>query len=418
MARPDARVIADLRHLIKERRHAVAVGDAKVGEASELFTCNERPTRERSASTSSSLGSAGGTHRRQRMVPPRIETTLNAVANMETSSPSDTLSPCSETILRRGWHAAGIHQPVVSACDFGVGVALGEAGELERSLASISLPASPLPEMRPRRDGLFEQSLTPVALRRPSTSCAAGAAVAAVAEPSIRSPLASFGSASNSNTPRVRAGKSFSHAKSTDAPLSPAVLRAASDAQTWPVPTSPVALPGGAAARPPAGSQFEECEDKENAHGEHLVFKARQLRWVARIQPPIPGRPANLGAADASTRPLRSVSTAQTRHRMRRLANAQKDGTVFRLLLGEHEPPVPEQLTTASGLIDDGFFVLPDAPAQQLGSTGAPPARVDPALARAGSASTKGHASAWLGLAAALAVAIVACASVSATRRR
>ncbi|KAG8464640.1 hypothetical protein KFE25_010008 [Diacronema lutheri] len=378
MARPDARVIADLRHLIKERRHAVAVGDAKVGEASELFTCNERPTRERSASTSSSLGSAGGTHRRQRMVPPRIETTLNAVANMETSSPSDTLSPCSETILRRGWHAAGIHQPVVSACDFGVGVALGEAGELERSLASISLPASPLPEMRPRRDGLFEQSLTPVALRRPSTSCAAGAAVAAVAEPSIRSPLASFGSASNSNTPRVRAGKSFSHAKSTDAPLSPAVLRAASDAQTWPVPTSPVALPGGAAARPPAGSQFEECEDKENAHGEHLVFKARQLR----------------------------------------LANAQKDGTVFRLLLGEHEPPVPEQLTTASGLIDDGFFVLPDAPAQQLGSTGAPPARVDPALARAGSASTKGHASAWLGLAAALAVAIVACASVSATRRR
>mmetsp|Transcript_47639 Transcript_47639/g.111184 ORF Transcript_47639/g.111184 Transcript_47639/m.111184 type:complete len:344 (-) Transcript_47639:189-1220(-) len=134
----------------------------------------------------------------------------------------------------------------------------------------------------------------------------------------LRSPLAALGSSSHSNTPRKRAAKSFGEtAKAAEAQPSPSALR--SKAQE----IMPRLRDAGRSSFLPAEVEEEEAQyNDENAS--------------ALPQGPTP----KIAARD-------------------KLALAEQDGTVFRMLYGEHETlPLPEaNLATDDG---DNFFVLPD----------------------------------------------------------
>lgn len=242
-------VLSDLRVLINKQKAA--------SQAAQEDGPPPLVTSQSDGAAADARPRAGEMPQRQRSVPARIETTRSALADKEMSSPSDALSPCSEVLLRRRWHAAG--PTAQSSGAEGVlddhGLPLTEPSSLECGLASASLAASP-----PREPSIAIRLDLPVptALGRSSTNDGqeppAGLA--------LRSPLAAFGSVSQSNTPRVRAARSFGKSKAAEAPPSPA------DKPVLAAQPKPQPAAGEAEALPALGDSLgDDCEggDKENA---------------------------------------------------------------------------------------------------------------------------------------------------------
>lgn len=333
-------VLRDLRELIEVRRQA-APGPSSMLQAAH-------------APRSSGLASAREQfERRQASGPTGITAALNALADMETSSPSDTLSPCSEVLLRRRFRAGSRSVSYEGKLEDHDLKPLSQLGALEHGLTSVSLPPSP-PRARSIEAPSELPSISTVCLG-PSTGGGQEA------EQMIRSPLAAFGTASQSNTPRAKGGKSFGKGKIAEAPPSPALIHIATPRPKL-KPTHEVAVGArthgeGQTSGWDAGEDEDAVEDKENALGEHtngLSEKQRRCALFSR---------ACLPREDLCLMGSRlACSVHRWRLFLRRLAGAEKDGTVFRLLLGECESALPEVFSGEE--CDDDFFVLPDEPAK------------------------------------------------------